>query len=125
MPLEDVLDWSIRLRASGFREQCPLPGYAGDARLPALERLKAAAVLGGALQDPGSDRLLSVVAGDLPDGDVRAGMLVLDELAPDLLPALVVHLVSDRRRVAVTVRALDDLGAHEQADAVRAHYAAA
>jgi GT2 family glycosyltransferase len=125
MPLEDVLDWSIRLRGAGFRDHCPLRGYAGESRLPALTRLKAVAVLAGALQDPGSDGLLPLVAGDLADGDIRVAMLLLDELAPDLLPDLVLHLASDRRRVAVTVQALDDLGAHEQADAVRAHYAAA
>jgi GT2 family glycosyltransferase len=125
MPLEDVLDWSIRLRGAGFRDQCPLRGYADESRLPALERLKAVAVLTGALQEPGTDDLLSRVVADLADDQLRSALLLLDELAPDLLPKAILALASDRRRVAVTVQVLDDLGAREQADAVRAHYAAA
>lgn len=124
LSMEAVLDWSLRLRGAGFADHCPLRGYAGEAQLPGLERLKAVAVLAGALQDPGSDKLLKQVVADLPDGDIRVAMLMLDELSPDLLPQLVLHLASDRRRVAVTVQALDDLGASEQAEAVRTHYAA-
>jgi GT2 family glycosyltransferase len=124
LPLEDVLDWSLRLRTAGFGDHCPLRGYAGDARLPALQRLKAVAVLAAALQDPGADAVLQAVVADLADSDIRAAMLILDELAPDVLPRLVLHLASDRRRVAVTVQVLDELGAGEQAEAVRAHYAA-
>lgn len=124
LPLEDVLDWSLRLRGAGFDEHCPLPAFAASVSVPALERLKAVAVLTASLSDPRATGLLADVAGALGDHELQTAFLVVDELAPTLLPELVTTLVADRRRVPTTAQALDELGAHEQAEALREHYAA-
>jgi GT2 family glycosyltransferase/tetratricopeptide (TPR) repeat protein len=124
LPLEHVLDWSLRLRSAGYGDHCPLPAFAASDVVPALERLKAVAVLMTSLGDAGARGLLDGVAQGLGDPELQTALLVLDELAPALLPELITTLVNDRRRIPSTARALDELGAHEQAEALREHFAA-
>jgi GT2 family glycosyltransferase len=120
--LEQVLDWTIRLRDEGFGEHCPLHAYAASPAPEPLDRLRAVAVLASSLGDPRGRQLLPDICDALDDERIGAALVVLDELAPVLLPALVTSLVLSQRAVP-TALALEDLGAHEQAAALREHAA--
>ena len=119
--LGTVLEWSLLVRQHGFAEHCPLRALAASDRQAPLDRLRAVAVLTASLGDSESAVLLSQVAAAVPDPDIRTGLLVLDQLAPALLPSYLLALVADRRRVALTAQALDEVGAHEQAESLREH----
>jgi hypothetical protein len=81
----DALVWSMRLRATGFGEHCPLVARARRADLAAENRILAAAT---AFTGFGDERALALVAGAAPALDEDQVAPVLEQLQA-LAPALV------------------------------------
>jgi tetratricopeptide (TPR) repeat protein len=89
-----ALDWSARLRSAGVVERCPLRAMVGSAATPAMERLRAAAILESAFGEVQSPAvvadlvtLLGGVDGDRMGAELselcpRLGALVAERFAP-------------------------------------------
>jgi tetratricopeptide (TPR) repeat protein len=119
--LERAMDWSLRLRANGLVQDCTLASLANSAAAPALDRLRACAVLHEATDDPRGEVALRQVAAGIPVDDLREALLALDELSPQLLGRFVDHAASDATRAKALAEILTALGATEQAEALLAH----
>lgn len=115
LSLQRALDWSLRLREDGLVQECTLAALAGSTSAPALERLRACAVLHEAVGDPRGSASLATVAGAVPIKDLRSALLTLDELCPRLLGDFVGLAASDPARTKALAEVLTSLGAVEQA----------
>lgn len=115
LELERALEWSARLRAAGLAAQCPLVAIAREGRNPLDDRLRAVAILSACFDAEEGDALLAVLAKGVQASAFKDSLLVLDALAPDLLPRFVELLATTAPRCASLSEALEQLGASEEA----------
>jgi hypothetical protein len=115
LSLQRALDWSLRLREDGLVQECTLAALAGSTSAPALDRLRACAVLHEAVGDPRGRASLAAAAAAVPIDDLRPALLTLDELCPRLLGDFVQLAASDPARTTALAEVLTSLGAAEQA----------
>ena len=116
---ERTLEWSARLRAAGFAERCPLVAAAGDSERAGADRVLAAALAHAAFGDERGAAALEPAAAMVTEDTMQATLVQLGELAPDLLPRFIEGAVTDGPRAEAVADALAELGAAEQAAAVR------
>jgi GT2 family glycosyltransferase/tetratricopeptide (TPR) repeat protein len=121
LELDRAMEWSARLRIAGVGDRCPLIAVATDRTQTGARRVLAAALAFGAFGDDRAEDATRSAAAAVDDADVLTTLVQLDELAPALLPACIEGAVTDHRRAGVVADALADLGAGEQADAIRAY----
>jgi glycosyltransferase involved in cell wall biosynthesis len=115
LSLQRALEWSLRLREDGLVQECTLAALAGSTSAPALDRLRACAVLHEAVGDPRGSTSLAAAAAAVPIEDLRPALLSLDELCPRLLGDFVQLAASDPARTKALAEVLTSLGAVEQA----------
>ena len=73
--------WSSRLRGAGLDEHCAVLGIAADEERPAVERVRAAAVAGGAFRDPRAPLLVEVAAQGVADDEIPEIMALGRQIA--------------------------------------------
>jgi hypothetical protein len=117
---ERMLDWSARLRAAGYGDRCPLIVAGRDAGRSAGDRVLAAALAQVAFSDDRAIATLTTAAGVVAEDAFVATLVQLDQLDPSLLAPFIEGAMTDGARTAAIADALAELGADEQADAVRA-----
>jgi glycosyltransferase involved in cell wall biosynthesis len=118
LPLPRVLEWAARLRAAGLERDCPLLQVAADESAAPLDRVRAAAIAAEGFGDARGEALVSPAAAALQPEDFLVALLALDELAPTLLPALLLGVATTPERAEQMADALRSVGAVEQADAL-------
>lgn len=118
LPVPRVLEWAARVRTSGLPAQCPLVRLAGEIDAPPLDRVRATAIALEAFADDRGRADLPSAARLLPASEFATALLVVDELSPQLLPALVLGVAVTPSRTAAMAEVLRSVGADEQADAL-------
>ena len=121
LPLPRALEWAARVRAAGLVEQCPLIRLADAPHARPLDRVRAAAVAHGGFGDPRGEDGVTRAAAALAASDFMTALLAVDELAPSLLPALIMGTATTRARSLAMAGALRELGADEQAEVLAGH----
>ncbi len=117
----ECLEWATRLRSGGLVQHCPLVARANSKNLDSRQRIQAAAVAVGAFQDDRGKTALPEPAQSI-ECELFATVLVdLDELAPELLPIFIAAAASTSQRCVELAKTLEELGAEEQAQAIRQH----
>lgn len=115
LEVERALEWSARLRAAGIASQCPLLAIARDWRRQLPDRLRAIALISGAFDADQGGELLAELAWSVQEPAFLDSLLVLDSLAPELLPRFVELLATTAPRCRSLSTALEQLGAPEEA----------
>ncbi|MGC1513853.1 MAG: glycosyltransferase, partial [Acidimicrobiales bacterium] len=115
------LEWASRLRSGGLSQHCPLIARAGAEHVGHDRRLQAAAVAVGAFADERADGIVARLAPTVTADLFPAVLIELDELAPSLLPTFITHAATNAERCEAMADALEELGADEQAQAIRMH----
>jgi GT2 family glycosyltransferase len=115
LSLERAVDWSVRLRSNGLEQECTLAALADSESAPALERLRACAVLHEAVDDARGVGALGAAVAAVAIEDFHAALLVVDELSPRLLGPFVSLAARDAERTTALAALLTSLGAVEQA----------
>ena len=115
LPAARAMEWSSRLRNAGLTDPCPLANRLADGTAPPADRVRAAAILVGAFGGAPDQTALADAASRLPSASFRATLLELDELAPELLPAVVGGAASNRSRSLELAELLTEWGAAEEA----------
>ncbi len=115
MDLSRALEWSARLRAHGVDSRCTVAALTSNLRQPALERLRGCAVLTAAFEDERGVQALPSVVAALHLQDFVPALTALDQLAPVLLPRLVLAAATTPSRTAAMAAALEQLGAVDAA----------
>ncbi len=115
------LEWASRLRTGGLHRHCPLIARASAEHVDHRHRIQAAAVAVGAFNDERGAGIVAQLAPTVPTDLFLTVLVELDELAPTLLPTFISSAATSAPRCGDLADALDDLGAEEQAQAIRAH----
>ncbi len=115
------LEWASRLRFGGLSQHCPLIARARAEQVDHDRRLQAAAVAVGAFGDERGDGIVARLAPTVTADLFLAVLIELDELAPSLLPTFITHAATNAERCEAMADALEELGAEEQAQAIRMH----
>lgn len=118
---EECLEWSARLRSDGLAQHCPLIARASTEHLDHSTRLQAAAVAVGAFNDERGTTVVGRLAQTMPQDLFLSALVELNELAPSLLPTFIMEAATDAQRCETLAQALEELGAPEQAQAIRVH----
>ena len=118
LSLERALEWSARIRAAGAPSGCPLLAIAERPDGDPVGRVRAAAVALAAFGDERAREVAATAARDVPEPVVLALLVEVGELAPDLLPDVVVGAATTPARSITVARSLHELGASEEAAAV-------
>jgi len=84
LPVLRAVEWSQRLRASGFAEGCPLRRIAVAGERSAADRALAAAVLWERFGEDDVRPALDAALAEVDDADVEAFLVALQPLAPNL-----------------------------------------
>ena len=116
LDLDRSLEWSVRMRTEDAPARCPVAALSRSEHRPALERLRACAVLTTAFQDDRGQTSLPTVATAIGVADFGQALQDLDQLAPCLLPRFVLAAATTPGRAAAMAAVLQQLGA---ADAAR------
>jgi GT2 family glycosyltransferase len=119
LPVERAAAWSVRLRAAGAEDRCPVRAIAGDDLRDPAERLLACALLVSVFGTDAAELPLPTIAKAVDRSQFPARLLELSELAPTLLPAFITACATSESRTMALADALESLGAAEQADVLR------
>ena len=120
LPVARALEWGARLRRAGLDGQCPLLSIANDEERPTSDRVQAACVVMGGFGDERAKAAIRTAAALVPDTDLVATLIQIDELAPALLPDFVGAAATGGDRTRAVADALDALGASDVAADLRA-----
>lgn len=121
LELAECLEWASRLRTGGLPQHCPLIARANAEHVDHRHRIQAAAVAVGAFNEQRGDGIVARLAPTVPSDLFLTVLVELDELAPTLLPTFISHAATSAPRCEALADALEELGAEEQAQAIRAH----
>ena len=118
LPLEQALTWSGRFREAGLPTFCPLRMTVDDTLRDPVARLRAAAILTTAFDEPTPDDLVRVMAADLEPGALHAVIAFADQVAPSMIPVLIAGAACSRERALMVSAVLDNLGIDQAAAVV-------
>ncbi len=118
LSVERAMSWAVRLRQAGL-DRCPLATLAASRPRSPDERLQAIAAAHAAFGGVSTGVHLPAVSAAVAEGSFVTALVILDELAADLLPAFVQAAATSPARAAALADALEELGAAEQATSLR------
>jgi hypothetical protein len=116
-----AMEWSARMRGAGMGRTCPLLQRAENPRVPAAERVRAAALAHASFGDRRARELLERAAAALGDDEVVASLLEVWTLAPAFADSVVVAAATTPQRSLAIAAALLEEGATNEAYAVLVH----
>lgn len=115
----EAVEWTTRMTEKGLTKFSPLRSRAGNQEIDPTTRVLNAALAVEALQDRSAEPLLRAAAREVPRGSFRDVVVTLDSLAPTTLADFVVAAACTPDRALRMAAVLDELGAAEQAGALR------
>jgi hypothetical protein len=115
------LEWSVRIRAAGDDERCPLLARARDAKVEPIDRLRAAVVAFVTFEDERVRDAVETAVAALPDTDLAVVLDDMRALAPQLADSVVVAGATTTPRSLRLVQALWLGEARDEAYAVLVH----
>lgn len=116
-----AMEWSARMRTAGMGRTCPLLERAGDPGVPALERVRAAALAHASFGDRRARELVERACHALADDEIVVALLEVHALAPAFGGSVVVNTATTPQRSLVVAAALFDESMTSEAYAALVH----